>query len=526
MKLDLILFITVFTAFISSSCTNEVEDKSDDLTRQKANEIVSTISEPVIGADTIDLIEYSGHIADGKKGYDFRQDIQAAIDQLSANGGGTLIFRNSQGSSKWVKSTEIYRIRGPIEMKSGVCLALDYSVELFFEFDPPSYTNNGEGFLTRYEGTTIYGYSPLIRGFNAENIAIKANEGHGAMPCITGDGEKWQMWSEKGQNQASAKGELPSYVKLRRINNQDMPVRERIFAGKEDYLRPAMIQFLFCKNILIEGVFLKDSPFWVVHPVFSENMIFREIVYDCQNVNNDGIDVESSRKVLIEDIIFNNHDDNVAIKAGRDQEGIKGANITGTEIEELNSPYIKDGRLTGPTSEVVVRDCVFKGHHAFAIGSEMSGGANNIYVHDNIANQDVYMGVYLKGSRKRGGVISDIFVQDMELDNVKADVIALIPNYDGDTTSSHPPKFKNIFISGIKAERAEHGIRIFGWPDALTENVHINDVNIEEVTSEENDSDFTVSFAKDVFLKEVIIEGKEFEGDYTNLKGKKPPKTN
>ena len=150
----------------------------------------------------------------------------------------------------------------------------------------------------------------------------------------------------------------PAQQRSRDMNHAGTPVSERNF-GEGDYLRPHLIQLYGCERITIEDVFITNSPFWCIHLLQSENAILRGIRFDAKLVNNDGIDPEMSRNVLIEDVHFNNGDDNVAIKSGRDHDG-RGAAC--------------------PSENIIIRNCHFKGLHAVVLGSEMSAGIQNVYV--------------------------------------------------------------------------------------------------------------------------------------------------
>lgn len=86
-------------------------------------------------------------------------------------------------------------------------------------------------------------------------------------------------------------------------------------------LRPQLLQLYNCRDITLEGVKIINSPFWCIHLLKSENIICRSLRYDAKLINNDGIDPECSRDILIEDISFDNGDDNIAIKSGRDNDG-------------------------------------------------------------------------------------------------------------------------------------------------------------------------------------------------------------
>lgn len=478
--------------------------------------IVKRINLITIPDRQIILSDYANHKPDEEGSFDFRPAFQKAIDELSSQGGGHIVFTHSKGFKAWVKQTEIYRFDGPIELKSNIQIDLQPAIRLFFKFNPLAYSNNKKGTLSRYEGTSIYGYTPLFYAFNAQNIVFKFTGGNGAVPEINGDGEKWIKWQVLGE---SKKNKSTTEL-VRDVNNLDWPVSKRRFANPDSFfLRPSMFEFLVCKNILFDGFKMTNAPFWLIHPVFSENMTFRNLFFDVGLVNNDGFDIESSKDVLIENIIFNNHDDNIVIKAGRDKEGRDGAIIAGTEYETIQSPYIKNGRITGISENIVGRNCICKGHNALCVGSEMSGGVRNIYFVDNIAPQNIKNGVYIKSSRRRGGTVENIFVVNLKLNIVNDNVISLNPNYDGDTSSPYVSEFKNIYIDNVSAANASNGIRVYGWKDLLIKNVQLTNIVIKLIPNAKNKFEFfNVS---DLYLKNVIIDNKKIEGTFNNISSNK-----
>ena len=477
--------------------------------------IIAGINEIKIPDRLVNIIDYSGHAPDVQGSFDFRNFIQKAINELSSKGGGKLLFPHSQGADKWGKVRERYRIGGPIELRSNIQLIFQPSVILQFECDPVAYSNNKEGVITRYEGTTVYGLSPLFRAMNVENIVFSCTGGTGATPEIAGDGEKWLTWQQKSES-ARGKDQKSSVTLLRSLNNDDVPLSQRKVADTDAFfLRPMMLEFFLCKNILMDGIKLSNGPFWMVHPVFSQNMVFRNLVFDANIINNDGIDIESSKDVLIENVIFNNHDDNVVIKSGRDREGREGVLVKETELEKIKSEYIKNGRLSGSSENVVVRNCVFKGHNAFCIGSEMSGGVKNIYVLDNIAPQNVIMGIYIKSSRKRGGTVENIYVKNFLFNQVGSDVIGIHSNYDGDTISRYFPQIRNVYIENVTATNANNGIGIFGWKELPVDNVTLKNIQIRIQPERLTNTCFDLINANRIHVENVSINNKSFDGNYS-----------
>ena len=514
-KFNLPAFLFIFILFVGCN-KNEKETGciNEERLTMLIDSVLSAINEPEVPGNIIDITEYTGLLPDAEGTYDFRNAINKALAELEKQGGGSLLFPHPLGKSAWIKTTAVYRIKGYIEMKSNTRLLLGKNTRLFFEFHPENYLHDGKGVLTRYEGSTIFGYAPLIRGFNINNIVIEADKGNGAMPVIDGDGEKWIQWMLIGENRRRERGLLPSHQFVRGINHQDVPVKERQFGDAGNYfLRPSTMEFFLCRDVRVENVKIENAPFWCVHPVFSENLVFRNMFFDAQNVNNDGFDPESSRNILIENIVFDNHDDNVAVKAGRDREGREGADINGTILENISSPYINAGRIGGPTENVLVRECVFKGHNAICIGSEMSGGASNIIAVNNIAPQNVVIGLFLKSSRKRGGYIHDVYVKNLKIKYASASAVSFIPNYDGDTTSQHPPTFRNVYVEDVEVEKAGQGIRIYGWPDKKITDVCMKNVSITEV--EDTSEIFVINHAENIRMYDISVEGKSFDGQYS-----------
>lgn len=473
--------------------------------------VLAQISEPRTPERELDLVEFSGQRPDAAGTHDFQSDIARALSTLAAHGGGSLRLPYPGGYTPAAPEL-VYRVRGPIELRSGTALRLGRGIRLRFEFDPASYRPGGRGVLSRYEGTFVYTHSPLIRAFNAENIAIEGLPGEGPLPIIDGDGARWRAWEVAG-NEARGKsqdGRHASYQQVKEANNAAIPIPERRF--DEEFLRPCLMEFLLCRQLRVQDVKLVNSPFWTIHPLFSENLVFRRINFETLVANNDGIDPESSRYVLIEDVNFHNGDDNIAIKSGRDREGREGALVAGTEMESIVSPFIQNGRIGGPTHHVLVRRCTFRGHYALCIGSEMSGGAHDIYALDNASAHSVRMGFYIKGGRNRGGIVSDVFVRNLRLNEVTREIVRLIPNYDNDRTSPYPSKFRDIVIENMTVRKAGMGIRVFGWPDATIDDVTLRGITVGEIA---DGPPLEYNNVNRLILDRVVVGGRDVSGNYS-----------
>lgn len=287
-----------------------------------------------------------------------REFLQSTIDRCSKSGGGKVVVKKGE-----------YFLDGNIVLKSDVNLHLEEGAELVF-------SGKADDFLpvvfTRWEGTELYGRSPMIYALHATNIGIT---GKGTINASAG--KEFGMWEPK---------EAPDRDRLRDMGSNVTSVKDRVF-GKGALLRPSCVQFVGCSRILIEDVTIKDSPFWTIHPVYCDNVIVRGVTIESYFPNNDGCDPESTTNVLIENCTFNTGDDAIAIKSGRDA----------------------DGRSVGrPSKNIVIRNCLFNSQcNGLCIGSEMSGGVENVIMY-NIEIKRVKNAIYFKSNRDRGGYIRDV----------------------------------------------------------------------------------------------------------------------
>ncbi len=205
-------------AFFSCTPTEETNFKISEKMDEVINEVLNSINPSEKPDGSIDLIAFSGQEPDTAGTYGFQADINRAIDSLAAAGGGTLVFPYPETEDE-EKTVLTYRIKEPIMLKSNIGIKFDRSLLIQFEFDPPAYRPGGKGVLSLYGGTTLFTHSPLIRGFNLENISISATEGEGPLPVINGDGKKWREWEVQGNRPAVARmiAVLPTFVQKKLI---------------------------------------------------------------------------------------------------------------------------------------------------------------------------------------------------------------------------------------------------------------------------------------------------------------------
>jgi polygalacturonase len=308
----------------------------------------------------------------------------------------------------------------------------------------------------------------MIYGLNVENVAIT---GKGV---IDGEGNGvWATWKPLEE-----KGKLLS----RTMNHNQTPIEERVF-GEGFYLRPQLIQFVNSKNILIEDVKIEDSPFWCVHLLKSKSITLRGLKYDAHNKNNDGLDIEQSSDVLIEHIDFNNADDNIAIKAGRDDDG-RNSNL--------------------PSENIIIRNCKFQGLHALVIGSEMSAGVKNVFAYNSEASGYLKRGIYIKTNSDRGGYIKDIYADNIQFGDVE-DAIYMTSNYHGEGSGLYPSKISDISLSNISFGSVSNtAIVIEGYPEFKVENVSLDTITIKSAKN-----GLTLTNTKNVVFNEVVIGDKQ-----------------
>lgn len=436
-------FLTILLLFISS-CTNM---PAENLSRtQKRDQILQTIVPPPISDNVLNLQDFGAlgdSLTDNKPAFD------SAIEKCKDLGSGRIVV-----------SPGTYLVNGPIHLASNVTLDIQKGAKIVFGSNPEDYL---PAVLTSWEGTFLYNYSPFIYAYQADNVAII---GEGVI-----DGNAKDTFSNWHALQK------PDQALSRKMNHEETPLEERVF-GAGHYLRPHLVQFFECKNILIEDVTLANSPFWCVHLLKSENVTARRVKFDAFNKNNDGFDPEYSKNILIEDIDFNNADDNVAIKAGRDHEG----------------------RKTGIISEnIIIRNCRFKGLHGVVIGSEMSAGVQNVFVENCTFGGYCKRGIYLKSNPDRGGFIRDIYVNNVTFGEVE-DCFFITSYYHGEG-SGHETDIRNIFVDSLRCSKAHHaGLVIQGYPTKQVTDIHFSNIQIDTANT-------AVSFthAENIVFNNLII---------------------
>jgi polygalacturonase len=407
--------------------------------------IVARVRPPVF-PDRIFLVTRYGARGDGRSRVDAA--IHAAIAACTAAGGGRVVVPAGD------------YLTGPIRLRSNVNLHLAEGARLRFSTEAKDYPL----VHTRWEGMELINYSPLLYAYRERNIAIT---GKG---MIDGQGDASHWWAWKGEwhgtiDHGWRKGQpnqIPARNRLLAMVERGTPLKERIF-GDGAWLRPPLIQPYGCENVLIEGVKLRGSPFWQVHPVLCRNVMVRGLDIMGHGPNNDGCDPESCRDVVIEDCLFDTGDDCIAIKSGRNAEG---------------------RRFHVPSENIVVRNCRMKqGHAGIAIGSEISGGVRNVFGERNrMDSPDLWYALRFKNNAMRGGLLEQFHFRDIEVGTVGRAAITCDFNYEEGAHGPYRPILRDVSVERLNVANCVRVLDAQGLAGAPVERLAIRDSHFSGVT--------------------------------------------
>jgi polygalacturonase len=358
-------------------------------------------------------------------------------------------------------------LTGAIHLKSNVNLYLAKGATIRFSTEPKKYL---PVVFTRYECTEVMNYSPLIYAFEQENIAI-TGEG-----TLDGQGDAWHSWKSKADAN-----------KLVKMGEDGVPVAQRVF-GEGHFLRPNFVQPMRCKNVLIEGVRIINSPMWVLHPLYSTNVTVRGVTVDTTGPNTDGCDPDSCSDVWIKDCKFSDGDDCIAVKSGRDADG---------------------RRVNIPCQNLVIQNCTFAaGHGGVALGSETAGGLRWLFAENcQFDSPDLDMAMRFKTNPARGGYIENIYLRNCTVKTAKFG-IHMTQRYgsSGAMQGSERPPIKDIDIRDCTfGTLTKAPIFIEGYDSSLK----ITDVTIANCVFESTKNKSTVTNASRIFLSNVKNSGLE-----------------
>ncbi len=399
-------------------------------------------------------------------------DIRKAIDAAHKAGGGRVVLPPGDYET------------APIHLKSRIELHISKGATLRFTRDTSKYPT----VLTRWEGVELMNYSPLIYALDCEDIAVT---GKGTLDGQA-DAEHWWPWkgvntavrADVTKNNTDPAPQLADRNALFKMGQDGVPVAERVF-GQGHFLRPSFIEPYRCKNVLIEGVTIINAPFWVTHPTLCTNVTVRGITVNSHGPNNDGCDPESCRDVLIEDCVFDTGDDCIALKSGRNNDG---------------------RRLNTPVENVIIRNCQMKdGHGGITIGSEISGGARNIFAEKcRFDSPNLERGLRLKTNTVRGGIIENVYVRDIEIGTVKLAPIEIDLRYEPPESGPFIPQVRNITVERMRSQKSKHALYIRGLEQAPLRNIAVRDSAFRGVAQ-----GHVIEGAVDLTLERVVTEGEK-----------------
>lgn len=445
------------------ACATGPAKTSSKVTWDYLDVILAQIAPPEFPDKSFDITNF-GAVGDGQT--KATGAIRAAIEACHAAGGGMVVVPEGQF------------LTGAIHLKSNVNLHLKEGATLKFSQNPDDYLPL---VFTRWEGTELYNYSPFVYAYGQENIAIT---GRGTLDGQANAGNWWywkgewsrRTWEIGPQNQASSR------AILQQMAEDGVPVEKRIF-GPGHYLRPQFIQFYKCRNILIDGVTIINSPMWIIHPVLSENITIQNVTVNSHGPNNDGCNPESSRNVLIQDSYFDTGDDCIAIKSGRNADG---------------------RRLAVPSENIVVRRCTMRaGHGGVVMGSEISGSVRNVFVEDCLMDSpNLQRIIRFKTNSVRGGVIENIFVRNLHVGEVRRAILYIDFDYEEGDAGAFTPVVRNINLENITSQKSERALFIRAYERSPVTGVHIKNSRFNGVQREN-----VLDFVENLTLEEVFING-------------------
>ncbi len=404
--------------------------------------------------------------------------IQKAIDLCSKKGGGRVIVPAGQKF-----------LTGAITLKNGVNLHVEEGAILEFAFEPELYPI----VETSWEGLECFNLSPCIYAFGAKDIAIT---GKGTIDG-GGSNDTWWPWngnarfgwkegmiSQRGGSRArllkNGEDGIPMY------NEKGERSPERVF-GPKDGLRPQLVSFNKCEGILLEDITLLRSPFWVIHPLHSTDITVRRVKMINDGPNGDGCDPECCDRVLIEDCFFNTGDDCIAIKSGRNRDG-----------RERNMP----------SKNIIIRNCEMKnGHGGVVIGSEISGGCQNVYAHDCVMDSpELERVLRIKTNSCRGGIIENINMRNVKVGVCKESVLKINLDYEHNEICCRGfyPTVRNVYMENVTSEKSKYGVQIIG----LEEDTYVYDINVKNCKfNGVKDGNFMSGKTRNVNFDNLFING-------------------
>lgn len=427
------------------------EQRDEDLWSTAAA-ILRRIQPPVFPARDFDITR---HGARGDGAFDCGPALRAAIEACHAAGGGRVVVPAGRF------------LTGAVRLRSNVNLHVQEGATIAFRSDAAAYLPL---VLTRFEGVELMNYSPFIYAFEEQNVAVTGTG------TLDGQANAQQWWAWRA-------GQAPSRTRLIQMAADGVAPDKRVFGDGPSRLRPNFIQPYRCQNVLIEGVSIVNSPMWEVHPVLCTNVTVRAVRIDSHGPNNDGCDPESCRDVLIEKCTFDTGDDCIALKSGRNDDG---------------------RRLHTPIENVVIRDCDMRdGHGGVVIGSEISGGARNIFAEKcRMDSPRLDRALRFKNNAARGGVIERIAMRDVTVGQLAEAVVAADFFYEEGRNGAYKPVLRDVEVRNVTSRKSKHAFLLRGFAESPIANIRVTDCRFDGVEAPD-----ILEGVRDLKLTNVTING-------------------
>lgn len=400
--------------------------------------------------------------------------IKQSIKNASAEGGGTIYFP----AGTYLTAAIHLESNITLDIESGAVLKFSTTFEDYLPF-----------VKVRWEGVFMNSLSPLIYADKAENITIK---GRGV---IDGQGHTWWKESRRLIDEIRKDGKTSATNKLQQMwldANKGIKVSPYYESTLErKFFRPPFIQFHESKNILIEGITIINSPFWTINPIGCDDLLIHGVTINNPSSNpkghnTDGINPESCRNVRISDCFLSVGDDCITIKSGRDE----------------------DGRNYGrPCENITITNCIMlTGHGGVVIGSEMSGGVKKVTISNCVFN-GTDAGIRLKSSRGRGGIVEEIRVDNIVMNNIQRNAFIFDLFYDKDSkeepVSERTPVFRNVHISNVTGSDVKKIGYITGINEMPISEISFSNINMVA------ENGFTAKTAKNITFHNIDFSVKK-----------------
>lgn len=493
-------FTLLSIAVALTACCNSSKGEFDYLYKNLPFQM-EKVAKPTIPNYTVDIKDFGG-VGDGVTLN--AKAFADAIAHLSSKGGGHL----NVPAGIW--------LTGPIGLESNIDLHVTPDAIVIFDPNPDLYPV----VETMYEGTTQIKCESPIHADGAKNISVTGGG------VLDGSGEAWRMvkqekltpneWTKLINSGGVTMGttwypdeSFFAYREFRR-NNQNISLDDPAWNAVKRALRPVFVSIRNCENVLLEDCTFQNSPAWNVHPRMCKNLIVNRVTVrnPWYAQNGDGIDIDSCENVLVVNSSFDAGDDGICVKSGKDAEGRK---------------------WNRPTKNLIVDNCVvYHGHGGFTVGSEMSGGVHNVKV-SNCRFLGTDVGLRFKSTRGRGGVVDNIYIDNVYMKDIVAEAVLFNLYYGGNDPAAMlaagiqhrtesevtrvadetTPAFRDIHIKDIVCNGAQRAMLFNGLPEMPVKGIDIENATITSRIG------IQLFWSEDVHFKNVNIKPSEGEPVFT-----------